>query len=268
MKIVIRTLSIAFFLLSQVLSGHGQNVFQPKPIDYNLKGLVYSSETVFEGRIHMNGFAVGLKKGTLKTYNRTSYFGIEFGYLKDGRERRQNKNISVAGERISSSFIYGKRSQFYTLRFALGEKRYLSEKTRRKGVAVGFIYEGGASLGLIKPYYLKVIRTEDDRVTRAVETIRYSEDTRNDFLDFDQIYGGTSFLKGFENLSPTVGLHGKLAMHWGIGAFEKQVKAVESGVMVDIYPKKIPLLVERDEISNKFYFVKLYLSFQIGYRRL
>lgn len=260
-----------FFLLSFLFLSFaikGQTVFQPKPIDYSLKGVVFATESVYEARIHMNGFAVSYRKGRLRSYYRTTYQGFEIGYIKDGREDRQNKNISITGERLSSSFIYGKRSQFFAFRYFLGEKRYLSEKTRRKGVAVGFIYEGGVSLGLIKPYYLKVIRTESDRVTRALETIKYSDETREDFLNHDDIYGGVGFFKGFNEVTPTVGAHGKIGMHLAIGAFEKNVKAVEVGLMLDIYPRKIPLLIERADISNDFFFPKLYMSFQFGRRAL
>ncbi len=267
-----KTRYLAYVLsLALVLCAMGicaQTVFQPKPVEYDLKGVVFATESVFEGRIHMHGFTLGYKRGRLKSYYRTTYQGFELGYLKDGREDRQNKNISISGERLSSSFIYGKRSQFFAFRYVLGEKRYLSEKTQRKGVAVGLIYEGGVSVGLIKPYYLKVIRTEEDRVTRDLEEIKYSDETHEDFLNYDDIYGGVGFFKGFTEVTPTVGLHGKLGMHLGIGAFEKNVKAVEVGLMLDVYPRKIPLLVERAEISNDFFFPKLYMSFQFGRRKL
>lgn len=261
-----KSLIVLAFLISVVQIG-AQNVFQPKPIEYNLLGIVYDTETAYDVRIHTQGFSFGIKKGKLKTYYRTTYQGIEFGYMKDGRERRQNKNLTISGERLSSSFIYGKQSQFFAIRGFVGEKIYLSEKTRRKGVAVGFNYEGGASLGLIKPYYLKVIRLGDDNLTRTVETIRYTDETHDDYINYQNIYGGTQFFKGFTAISPAVGLHGKLGMHWALGAFEKQVKAIEAGVFVDIYTRNIPLLVEREDINNNFIFAKLYLAFQFGSRK-
>ena len=259
---------IIVVLLASVCPSIAQTVFQPKPIEYNLKGVVYSEERVFEGRIHAQGFAVGYKKGKLQSYYRTTYYGIEFGYTKDASERRRNKNLSVSGERLSSAFIYGKQNELFNLRFSLGEKRYLSEKTIRRGIAVGFIYEGGISLGLLKPYYLKVIRTESDRITRNLETIRFTDELREDFLNDDIIYGGAGFFKGFTQLNPRVGLHGKAGMHLAIGAFDKQVKAAEVGLMLDIYPSKVPILVAREGVSNNFFFAKLYLSFQFGGRKI
>ena len=261
----------AFSIIIQlgiVLCIGAQTTFQPKPIEYNLKGVVYSTERLFEIRPHLQGFSIATKKGKLYSYYKTSYQSYEFGFYKDARERRQE----IFGERIGTTsrdpFIYGKRSQFFTFRLTYGQKTYLSEKTRRKGVAMGFIYEGGASLGLIKPYFLRVIRRDPDLLDPTVETITYSEDTRNDFLDFDNIYGGTSFWRGLTDITPTLGLHGKVGLHWAIGAFEEKVKAIEVGLMIDIFPREIPLMVEREDINNSFLLAKFYASYQFGRRKL
>lgn len=258
-------------LLFLMLLGSGvvaQTVFQPKPIDYNLKGVVYDFETIYEGRVHTQGFALSYRKGKLKSYYKTTYQTFELGYIKDARERRTNRNLSISGERISSPFVYGKANQFFTLRYAYGEKRYLSEKTKRKGLAVGLIYEGGVTLGLLKPYSLKIIRTDDEDPTmRFLETVQYDEEFRDDFLNERFIYGGAGFFKGWNSLTPTIGLHGKIGMHWAMGAFESKARAVETGIMFDIFPRKIPLLIEQDDITNSYYFFKLYLSFQFGIRK-
>lgn len=250
---------------------NAQTIFQPKPINYSLKGVVYDFETTWEARIFPQGWAVSYRKGRLKSYYRTTYQNFEFGYIKHRQERRhtkppQGRNIEGAVG-LPKSYIFGKANQFFNLRYSRGEKHYLSEKTRRKGVAVGWIYEGGASIGLLKPYYLRVIRTRSDVTDQFLETLVYDKELDADFLDFDRIFGGTSFWKGWDGVTPTIGLHGKLAMHWSMGAFEKKVKAIEAGVMVDVYPRRIPLIVERDDIKNSNYFIKLYVGVQIGSRK-
>ncbi len=262
-------LSITFgFILISIIQLIGQTVFQPKPVEYNLKGVVYSTESLFEIRPHFQGFTLAYKKGKIKNYYQTTYRSFELGYIKDGREKRQ----TIIGERIGldlrEPFIYGKRSQFFNLRMTYGQKTYLSEKTRRKGVAMAWIYEGGASLGLIKPYYLKVIQRDNSGEEPSIATIRYSEENESTFLDFANIYGGTNFWRGFTAITPTIGLHAKAGLHWGLGAFEDRVRAVEVGLMVDVYPREIPLMVEREDINNSFLIAKLYASFQFGRRKL
>ena len=261
-------IALVVFIFLCFSYGNAQTVFQPKPVDYNLKGVLYDFESLYEFRIHTQGFAVGYKKGRVRSYYRTTYQNFEFGYVKDGRERRANRNLSISGNRISAPFIYGKANQFFTFRYSYGEKKFLSEKTRRKGLAVGIIYEGGATIGLSKPYTLQLIRSEsDDPTTRFLEKVSYTDEVADEFLNDRILYGGTNFFQGWTKVSPTVGLHGKVGMQWAFGAFEQQAKAVETGIMVDIFPQNVPLLIERDDIKNSFYYIKLYVAFQFGDRK-
>ena len=257
-------------LLALMTLCHGTNaqvIFQPKPVEYNFKGVVYKTERIFDMRVTTSGVIIGYKVGKLKSYYNTSYYNFEFGYMKDSRERRQNKSLSFPGSGLSSSFIYGKRNQFLNLRLSAGGKKYLSEKTRRKGVAVGFIYEGGATIGLLKPMYIQIIQNNTETLEPELIDIAYSEDNAEQFLGYDDIYGGLGFFKGIEETDITVGAHGKLAAHFALGAFEKRVKALEAGLMVDIFPGKVPILAERAEVENRFLFLNLYLSIQFGKRK-
>ena len=256
---------VLFCLLGGV--AFGQVIFQPKPVEYNFKGILYNTEKIFDMRLHTSGVILGYKAGRLKSYYNTTYYNFELGYIKDSRERRQNKNISFPGEGLSSSFIYGKQNHFLNLRVSAGGKRYLSEKTRRKGVAVGFIYEAGASIGLLKPIYIEVIRNNEETFEPELVEIRYSDETADEFLAYDDIYGGTNFFKGLGGTDITVGAHGKIAGHFALGAFEETVKAIEAGIMVDIFPSKVPILAERSEIENRFFFINLYVSLQFGKRK-
>ena len=264
----LRIYFLTLVMMAVLGSAYGQTVFQPKPIEYNLKGVVYDFETIFEGRIHAQGFTIGVKKGKLKSYYRTSYKNFEIGYIKDPRERRDNRNNSLTGERISSPFVFGKAHDFFTLRYSYGEKRYLSEKTRRRGMAIGLIYEGGVTLGLLKPYSINVVRLNpDDPSDQSLEVIQYSDEVRDDFLNDRFIYGGAGFFNGLTSITPTIGLHGKVGMHWSLGAFDQKAKAFETGIMFDVFPQKIPILIEQEDINNNFFFFKLYLSFQFGTRK-
>jgi len=255
---------LIFLLLGRI---DAQVIFQPKPVEYNFKGVVYKTERIFDARVTTSGVIIGYKTGRLKSYYNTSYYNFEFGYMKDSRERRQNKSLSFPGEGLSSSFIYGKRNHFLNVRLSAGGKKYLSEKTRRKGVAVGFIYEGGATIGLLKPMYIKVVQNNTDTFEPELIEIAYSEENAEQFLGYDDIYGGTSFFKGIEETDITVGVHGKIAAHFALGAFEDRVRALEAGLMVDIFPGNVPILAERAEIDNRFLFLNLYLSLQFGKRK-
>lgn len=261
-----RIIFIPIMLISQFCLA--QVIVQPKPVELDLKGVVYTDEELWEIRPHFHGAALAFKKGTLLNYYETQYLNFEIGFIKDNGEKRQNKNAARISGVNRSSFVYGKRNNFFVGRASYGFKRYLSEKTRRKGVAMGAIYEIGATLGLIKPYYIKVVTPDDDLVEFTISDIRYNDDTAELFTSYESIYGGSSFWKGFDEISPTIGLHAKVGMQWALGAFDAKAKAIEIGAMIDIFPRKIPLMVESETVKNQFVFLKFYASLQLGKRTL
>jgi len=69
-----------------------QVVFQPKQIEFNNKGVLYEFERTFDLKFYNNGFGFAMSFGEIESYYKTDYFTIEFGTLKDFRERRQNRN--------------------------------------------------------------------------------------------------------------------------------------------------------------------------------
>lgn len=235
------------------------------------KGIVYNKEFTVDFRLHTNGFALGANIGTLNTYYKTRYYHFEIGEIHHPKEYRQSFDLSFPNTPTTSrSFIYGKQNNFFVLRAGIGEKRYFSEKARKRGVAVGMSYEIGPSLGILKPYYLQLLYFPEDLERQAeLRSRKYTEETAADFLNIDRIYGAAGFAEGFSELSLTPGAQGKLAVHFDWGAFDEFVKAVEAGIMVDFYFKKIPLMVEDPAIGgveNRPFFVNLFLNFQLGKR--
>jgi hypothetical protein len=251
---------IAFIFLLTAVCGSAQ--VQPQiPLDD--KGIIYNQEFSMGLRLHTYGFAFGTSFGKIKTYNQTNYMHFELGELRHMKEVRQNFEIpSSIGGRISRSFKYGKQNNLYVLRGSVGTKKYFSEKAKVKGVAVGISYEGGATLGLLKPYYLD-IRSGDGR--NAVPT-RYSEETASRFLDIWQIHGASSWTNGFDEISLTPGLNAKIAVHFDWGAFDEYLKSVEAGVMFDGFLQKTSIMVERDNVENRLLFINLFVHLQFGKR--
>lgn len=256
---------LTMFLVLPII-GKAQNVFQNEDSDTQNKGIVFKNERFYEFKVNTHGYAIAFGQGNLNTYYKTSYFLYEFGMLKDPTERRQNKNENVANEGISSGFVYGKQNSFYMLKFGLGRKRYFTEKARRKGIAVGLDYEGGITLGLLKPYHLKIKYPSLEVGQFEIRNEAYSEENHDKFIDYEDIYGGASFFDGIGQTSITVGAHAKISGHFALGAYDKYVRAINIGFMIDAYPTKVPILVERAEISNQRIFLNMFISFQFGKR--
>ena len=232
-------------------------------------GIVYSKEVSVDLKIlQTNGWSIGMNFGKLKTFYLTRFYNIEFGEVKNPREQRQSFDYFQGStfSDISRPFIYGKQNKFFVLRGGIGEKRLLSEKARKKGLAIGLSYEIGPSIGLLKPYYLEfLVRVPDGKVVKLSE--KYTPENESQFLDITGIYGGAGFTKGLSELSIIPGGQIKGALHFDWGAFDAFVKAIELGFVVDFYFQKIPIMVESEGVKNSPVFANLYINLQLGKRK-
>jgi len=260
-----------------------QGTYQPKA-NNGTKGVVYNKEFTVDARLHTNGIALAANIAKIQTYYKTTYYHIEIGELKHPKEYRYSRDLNSGNfNQNSSSFVYGKQNSFFVLRGGYGTKRYFSEKARRKGLAIGINYEFGPSLGILKPYYLKV-RSGD--FGNGPRDLKFSQEEAASFLDADGVFGYSGFSKGLLEVSVIPGGNAKFGVHFDWGAFDEYVKAVEVGIMADFYFQKIPIMVDeasfevdRDvnnqpiifdivpqDVRNRPFFINLYVSLQLGKR--
>lgn len=254
-------------MLGVSTSAIAQTTFQPKQIDFDWKGIIYRHERSIEIGMHTHGWQIGYNTGKLLTYDKTRYYHFALATMSDGRQNRQNKNIPLNGK-ASSSFVFGKLNSFYVLRGGIGWKKYLSEKAKRKGIAVGYTYEFGPAIGIKRPYYLELVYPIEDFGSQDwdLRKERYSEENKDVFLDYDRVFGGAGFGKGWSELSFVPGIQAKGGLLFSLGAYDKYVKLVEVGAVADLFVQKIDIMAETKSSSNKPYFINLYLTLQFGYR--
>ena len=237
--------------------------------DIDTKGVIYNKEWMAFAQIAANGYGIGYKWGEIQTYYKTNFYHVELSRIFDQREQRQNKNIALRFNSISKPFKYGKQNDVFVARLLKGQMKYLSDRAKRKGVAVGYHYAGGGAIGLAKPYHLNLIYPNDsDGTTRFdVKSEPYSIANKDKFLNYDEIYGGSRWIDGLSRTSILPGIHGRAALYFSIGRYDKTVKNIETGIMVDIFARKIPLMVETENVSNRPYLVNIYVNAGFGKRK-
>ncbi len=251
-----------------VVNGFAQNTFQPKQLNTGNQGVVYDTEVAVDFRLHTNGMALAVNFGKLRSYYKTRYVHLEIGEVRHPKEDRRSFDYPTTAGRTSRSFIFGKQNNLYVLRGGIGEKRYFSEKAKRKGLAVGVTYEAGPAIGLLKPYYLELKKKRDTDV--FFESESYTEENADTFLDINSIFGSSGFTKGFGEIKFRPGIQAKAALHFDWGAFDEYVKAFEIGIMGDFFFSKVPIMVEIDSAEkpeNRPFFINLYLTLQLGKRK-
>ncbi len=252
-------------------AGSAQGTFQPKAIDDTPKGIVYNKEFTVNFAAQTNGFELGVDFGKLITYQKTRYYHFGIGELKHARETRSNLQATVPSTIVARSYIFGKQNNLYAIRAGLGTKRYLTEKAKEKGVSIGLKYEFGPTLGLLKPYYLEVYMPES-ATSQSTRSVRYSEETASQFSDPSRIFGASSRVTGLGEIKPTFGAHAKFAVHFDWGAFDEFVKALDAGVMVDVFLQNTPILIDganinNEAVENRNLFLNLFVNLQFGKRK-
>src|SRR5690606_580256 len=99
-----------------------------------------------------------------------------------------------------------------------------------------------------------------------IRSERYSEANAEKFLTFSDIYGSSGFRKGLADLGIIPGIQGKLGLFFSLGASDEYIKSIETGLMADFFLRKVPIMVETEEVRNKPYFINLYVNLQFGKR--
>jgi hypothetical protein len=225
-------------------------------------GIVYNRETSFNMKMTTNrGYALGIEIGRLRTYYKTTFYHLGIGEIKHPKEQRQSANPSVS--RSFRPYVFGKQNNFFLVRGGWGVKRYFTEKAKQKGVAMGMSYSFGPTIGILKPYYLALAREGDfgrERITHE----QYSKQNESIFLDNTRIKGASPFTRGFGDLSLLPGGNASIALHMDWGAFDEFIKALEIGLMVDAFPKAVPILVSA---QNSPLFFNFFLNLQLGKRK-
>lgn len=223
------------------------------------KGIIYKTEWSLDVSLHTNGFFVGYNKAKIKNYHTSTYIHGDLGFIYHPKETRSTKPNN-SGFKSFNAYKFGKQNQLINLRIGRGVIKTLSEKARNKGIALGLRLEGGVTLGLLKPNYLKISDEQDGRFT--IKDIKYS-DNPAEFLNPNHILGASSFFKGIQEISLVPGMFARVAVRLDPGAFEKMVRCLEAGIQLDLYTKRPAILANH---SNPLSYINLYLNLQLGKR--
>ncbi len=254
-----RAIACLSFLFFSLLAS-GQVTLQPKQMETTDVGVVYNKEFAVNVYLHTKGYGVGAIFGDIQTYYKTSFYHIDLGLVKHPKEHRPDQ--IPQGSILTRPYIYGKKNTFMVLRAGKGMKRYLSEKAKRKGVAMAYSFQVGPSIGMLKPYYLDLDNTQDGVPSTRSE--KYSAENHDRFLNTSKIEGYSGFWRGLDEINFILGGHIKGGAHFAWGAYDKYVKAIEVGLLLDVYFQRVDIMVIED---NSPLFANLYINLQFGKRK-
>ncbi len=157
----------------------------------------------------------------------------------------------------AKSYVYGKQNTFNIIRFGTGIQKTLFSKAERNGVEIRFHYSGGLSLGITKPVYLNILKPTGKGGEFDVIVEKYNPNEH--FVD--NIYGRAPFTEGLDEINLHPGAYGKIGFNFEYAPIFEDVKSIEIGAIVDVYPKDIPIMAL---IENKKLFLTFYITLMYG----
>ena len=135
-KVMVRVFAFILIFGMSLSTSLAQKIIKPKLVEVDWKGIIYKKERSFDLRLHENGAAVAYNIGEIISYDKMKFYHVEIGFTRDIRERSQSK-FSALGR--SGSYSFGKINSLINVRGGWGTKKYLSEKEKRNGLAVGYV---------------------------------------------------------------------------------------------------------------------------------
>jgi hypothetical protein len=244
---------LLFLFSSAVPAQDSTKVAQPVANADDDVTILYRREACGGITIHSNGWGLTFKAGKHITGFRKRILDFEVISMKHPKEFRITNPYDGA-----KSFIYGKLNNVFLVRGGWGYQNVLFGKAERSGVEVRYNYYLGIDLGITKPIYLDIIYTAPDSLPFYISK-RY--DPNDPDQTVDRIYGSSSFFSGFDKMQIYPGGYAKFAVSFEYAGWQQKIAALETGVMVDFFPKAIPIIAFN---QNPNLFFNFYISIMWG----
>ncbi len=242
---------IAIIVFLFIFSTAGYSQEQPKTSSSEGNQSFHRYEFYGSAFLHTNGFGAGIYKAKRITGFKKRVLALEFLNLKHAKEYKSSSFSQNGG-----SFFYGKLNSAFLLRPTISFQKILYTKDAKKGVQLSYALYGGPTLAFLKPIYLEIIS-----FSTGLNDFRKIEKFDPNVHSFDNIIGKAPSLTGLEETKLLPGLHAKFGLNFEYSPHDDILRAIETGVAMDGFIKKVPIMAY--ETNRQFYFT-FYINFNFG----
>jgi len=245
-KALLVTVLQAILLVSH-LQGQGQ-------IDTTGSKIYFRNEVTGGFMLNSNGVGVSYRFARRVNLLKKNLIEAEFSLVKHPKEESVNSPLFPSNK----SFVFGKQNNFFTLRIGVGQQREIFSKADVGSIAIRVMASGGASIGILKPYYIeKISVTGPNPDEYIITTEKFGQDIHS-ALD---IYQRAPFFTGINEVNFVPGAYLKAAVSFEYSRVSQILHIVEGGAMLEAFPKKIPIMALT---NNNQFFLSVYVSYRFG----
>lgn len=213
--------------------------------------VLYRNEMSFGIFAHSRGFGANFMRAKHVTGTRKRLFEVEALNIKHPKEIKVSTNADN-----SKRFVYGKLNNVLAFRAGVGYQTTLFKRADRKSVEIRTAYFIGGTAAFAKPNYILVYR-EAITGTKYQESVKYDPDR----FTIDSISGKGPLVDGLAETKIYPGVYAKVNLSFEYAPFSNKVKAIETGVIFDYFPKALPIMA-RNPAEN--FIITLYVGFVFG----
>lgn len=213
--------------------------------------VLYRNEA--SGRIFATtrGFGLTFRQAKHVTQKTRSYYDIEIQNL---RHPKEVKSVGTGSQR--RRYVYGKANGVMLFRGAVGLQNVLFSKGDHKAVEVRYSYSLGPTFAFAKPYYVRVYHNRPGSGFTHESHILF--DNENFKPDSGQIQGRSPFARGLNEMKIYAGATAKFNLSFEYAPYTNLIRALETGISVDYFPKAIPIM-SRNPSEN------IIITFHLGF---
>jgi hypothetical protein len=217
----------------------------------NDPNVLYRNEMSFGVFAHSRGFGVNFMRAKHVTSTRKRLMEIEALNLKHPKE------IKVSNQNDNSKrFVYGKINSILLFRAGIGYQTTIYKRADRKSVEIRSSFYLGGNLTFAKPNYILVYR-QSNLGTKYQESVKYDPNK----YSIDSISGKGPLIDGLGELKVYPGFYAKANLSFEYAPYSNKVKAIETGVIFDYYPKALPIMAHNPAEN---FIITLYVGFVFG----
>ncbi len=211
----------------------------------------FRNERSFAILLNTDGIGLSYREAKRIDYLNKRLLEVEAGTLKHPKEYKQPSQYSQG-----SSYIFGKLNSTFYFRAGIGHQHELFKKADLGGIAIRYFYTVGPVLAVYKPIYYNVLY----QISGNEFEIR-EEKFSSSIAAPQEIYSRASFTKGLKEIKVMPGLFAKGGFNFEYSKQDKIIHAVEVGAQINVFPSKIPIMLNS---SNQNIFFSLFVSYRFG----
>lgn len=220
---------------------------------------LYSREIYGGPLVHGDGWGGTFLYGKYTTAKDRTLYGLDIVTMKHPKEIK-SFNPSYQDAR---GYFYGKLNTLFIMRPTFGKKHRITEKLRKSGVEVNYVWGIGPSFGFLKPVYLQILGAEFP--SQTITTERY--DPEKHFAN--NIYSRASWFKGLGETRIYPGAFGRFAFNFEYAGDNTGIRALEVGTSLDAYGETLPIMADLAGIgSNKQFYLEFYIALHFGSKKI